>query len=104
MIGLLKPVLAAATAVAIGIRQRARNAQNKTYRVGVSLPEAQNPFYVQLGSSAVATLKQRGIEATLLSANSDVNEQINNINDLVASKVDADPDVAARYRRTGASG
>ena len=88
MIGLLKPVLAAA-ALLLSVSVSDAQAQNKTYRVGVSLPEAQNPFYVQLGSSAVATLKQRGIEATMLSANSDVNEQINNINDLVASKVDA---------------
>ena len=64
-------------------------AQDKKFKVGVSLPEAQNPFYVALGRSAVATFKERGIEATLLSANADVNEQINNINDLVASKVDA---------------
>jgi ribose transport system substrate-binding protein len=64
-------------------------AQTKTYTVGISLPEAQNPFYVLLGKSAVETLKQRGIEATLLSANADVNEQINNINDLTAKKVDA---------------
>lgn len=64
-------------------------AQTKTQTVGISLPEAQNPFYVQLGKSAVETFKQRGIEATLLSANADVNEQINNINDLVAKKVDA---------------
>lgn len=64
-------------------------AQTKTQTVGISLPEAQNPFYVQLGKSAVETFKQRGIEATLLSANADVNEQINNVNDLVAKKVDA---------------
>lgn len=64
-------------------------AQTKTYTVGISLPEAQNPFYIMLGKSAVETLKQRGIEATLLSANADVNEQINNINDLAAKKVDA---------------
>jgi ABC-type sugar transport system substrate-binding protein len=64
-------------------------AQDKKFKVGISLPEAQNPFYVALGRSAVATLKERGIDATLLSANADVNEQINNINDLVASKVDA---------------
>lgn len=64
-------------------------AQTRTYTVGISLPEAQNPFYVLLGKSAVDTFKQRGIEATLLSANADVNEQINNINDLAAKKVDA---------------
>jgi ABC-type sugar transport system substrate-binding protein len=58
-------------------------------RVGVSLPEAQNPFYVALGRSIVATFKDRGIDATLLSANADLNEQVNSINDLVASKVDA---------------
>ena len=62
--------------------------QDKKFRVGVSLPEAQNPFYVALGRSVVSTLKERGIDVTLLSANADVNEQINNINDLIASKVD----------------
>jgi ribose transport system substrate-binding protein len=64
-------------------------AQDRKFRVGVSLPEAQNPFYVILGRSIVGTFKDRGIDATLLSANADLNEQINNINDLVAAKVDA---------------
>jgi ribose transport system substrate-binding protein len=64
-------------------------AQDRKLRVGVSLPEAQNPFYVVLGRSIVGTFKDRGIDTTLLSANADLNEQINNINDLVAAKVDA---------------
>lgn len=88
MIRNLKPALAAAIMLTAASVSGAM-AQGKTYRVGISLPEAQNPFYIQLGNSAVATLKQRGLEATLLSANADVNEQINNVNDLVASKVDA---------------
>ena len=52
----LRPTLAAAimlTAVSTGFAF----AQGKTSRVGISLPEAQNPFYIQLGNSAVATLK-----------------------------------------------
>ncbi len=63
-------------------------AQDKKYKVGVSLPEAQNPFYVLMGKSIVKTLKGRGIEPLLLSANTDVNEQVSNVNDLIAAKVD----------------
>ena len=64
-------------------------AQAKQFKVGVSLPETQNPFYVLLGKSIVGTFKDNGIEATLLAANSDVNEQVSQINDLIAAKVDA---------------
>ena len=49
------------------------SAELTKFRVGISLPEAQNPFYVALGRSAVAQFKERGIDATLLSANADVN-------------------------------
>ncbi len=64
-------------------------AQEKKFRVGVSIPEAQNPFYIQVGRSIVDTLKERGIEPILVSANADVAEQINNIGDLIAAKVDS---------------
>lgn len=64
-------------------------AQDKKFKVGVSLPESQNPFYVAMSKSIVKTLDANGIEATLLMANSDVNEQVSQINDLIASKVDA---------------
>jgi ribose transport system substrate-binding protein len=64
-------------------------AQAKQFKVGASLPETQNPFYVALGKSIVQTFKDNGIDATLLAANSDVNEQVSQINDLVAAKVDA---------------
>ena len=64
-------------------------AQDKQFKVGVSLPETQNPFYVLLGKSIMQTFKENGIEATLLAANSDVNEQVSQINDLIAAKVDA---------------
>lgn len=67
----------------------ALQAQTSKFRVGVSLPEAQNPFYVALGRSIEETLKKAGYGVTILSANADVNEQVSNINDLVASKVDA---------------
>lgn len=63
-------------------------AQDKKFKVGVSLPEAQNPFYVLMGKSIVKTLEGHGIEALLLSANADVNEQVSNVNDLIAAKVD----------------
>jgi ribose transport system substrate-binding protein len=64
-------------------------AQAKTFKVGVSLPESQNPFYVAMGNSIVKTFKDAGVEVTLLLANSDVNEQVSQINDLIAAKVDA---------------
>lgn len=79
----LLSVAAAALALAMS------TASAEALRVGISSPEAQNPFYVALANAAVETFKKRGIEPILLSANSDVNEQINNVNDLVASKVDA---------------
>lgn len=64
-------------------------AADKKFLVGVSLPEAQNPFYVAMGKSIVKTFNDRGIQANLLAANSDVNEQVSNVNDLIAAKVDA---------------
>lgn len=64
-------------------------AQAKPLKVGVSLPEAQNPFYIAMSKSIAETLKANGIEATVLLSNSNVNEQVSNINDLIASKVDA---------------
>ena len=64
-------------------------AQAKPFKVGVSLPESQNPFYVVMGNSISKTLKEAGMDVTLLLANSDVNEQVSQINDLIAAKVDA---------------
>ncbi len=64
-------------------------AQGRRFKVGVSLPEAQNPFYVAMGRAIVQKFKDLQIDVTLLSANADVNEQVNNIGDLVAAKVDA---------------
>ena len=64
-------------------------AQDKKFKVGVSLPELQNPFYVAMSKSIMKTFDANGIEATLLMANSDVNEQVSQINDLIAAKVDA---------------
>lgn len=61
----------------------------KRFKVGVSLPEAQNPFYVQMARAIQQEFRDQQMDVNLLSANADVNEQINNINDLVASKVDA---------------
>jgi ribose transport system substrate-binding protein len=78
-----------AAALFVSLCAAGASAQTKQLRVGISSPESQNPFYVQMTNSAVATFKARGIEPILLSANADVNEQISNINDLVAAKVDA---------------
>lgn len=61
----------------------------KRFRVGISSPEAQNPFHRLLSRSIEEALKQRQIEPMLLSANADVNEQVNNVSDLIAAKVDA---------------
>ena len=65
------------------------SAQDKKFKVGISLPESQNPFYVAMSKSIVKTFEANGIEATLLMANSDVNEQVSQINDLIAAKVNA---------------
>jgi ABC-type sugar transport system substrate-binding protein len=90
-----RPLLLAALTVlsglvlsAVGISDESL-AQAKQFKVGVSMPETQNPFYVALGKSITQTFKENGIDATLLAANSDVNEQVSQINDLVAAKVDA---------------
>lgn len=64
-------------------------AQSRRFKVGVSLPEAQNPFYVQMARAIQQEFRDQQMDVTLLSANADVNEQINNINDLVVAKVDA---------------
>lgn len=64
-------------------------AQAKPFKVGVSLPESQNPFYVAMANSISKTFKDNGVDVTLLLANSDVNEQVSQINDLIAAKVDA---------------
>ena len=85
----MKKMFLNAAVVALGVMALTPSASAQTLRVGISSPESQNPFYIQMMESVVATLKGRGIEPLLLSANADVNEQINNINDLVASKVDA---------------
>jgi ribose transport system substrate-binding protein len=64
-------------------------AQDKKFKVGVSLPEAQNPFYIAMGNSIKKTFEEAGIEVNLLLAKDDVNEQVSQINDLIAAKVDA---------------
>lgn len=85
-----RSILAGAAALALAaVMGLAAEAADKKLKIGVSLPEAQNPFYVAMGKSIVATLDKRGIEAILLSANADVNEQVSNIQDLIAAKVDA---------------
>jgi ribose transport system substrate-binding protein len=84
-----KWLFAIAAAMLLGAGGVDAQAQDKKFRVGISLPEAQNPFYVAMGRSIVDAFKARNIEPILLSANADVNEQVNNINDLVAAKVDA---------------
>lgn len=85
----MRKTLAKFTMAMVGLLALAPATWAQTLRVGISSPESQNAFYVQMMDSVVATFKQRGITPVLLSANADVNEQINNLNDLVASKVDA---------------
>src|ERR1043166_4247064 len=65
------------------------SAQDKKFKVGVSLPEAQNPFYIAMGNSIKKTFEEAGVEVNLLLAKDDVNEQVSQINDLIAAKVDA---------------
>ncbi len=64
------------------------HAQRKL-KIGISMPEAQNSFFNALGKALVDTIREAGADAVLLAANGDANEQINNINDLVAQRVDA---------------
>jgi len=85
----LKSMLLAVGVSFLGVSSVITTSAAETFRVGISSPEAQNAFYVQMMDATVAAFKARGIEPMLLSANADVNEQINNINDLVAAKVDA---------------
>jgi ABC-type sugar transport system substrate-binding protein len=86
---MLKTVLAALAATTVLCAMPAAAQTKRPLRVGISSPEANNPFHVALARSIAATLKERQIEPLLLSANADVNTQINNIGDLVAAKVDA---------------
>lgn len=58
-------------------------------KIGISMPESQNSFFNALGKSLVDNLRAAGADPVLLAANGDANEQINNINDLVAQQVDA---------------
>ncbi|MGZ5183844.1 MAG: ABC transporter substrate-binding protein [Caldimonas sp.] len=85
---MMKPLFAVLLALCSTICEPAL-AQARPLRVGISSPEANNPFHIALSRSIVETLKARQIDAILLSANADVNEQINNLDDLVAAKVDA---------------
>lgn len=85
---MLKQLLAAVLVASFAVSP-AQAQTGRTLRVGISSPEAQNPFHVQLARSLVTSLKERGIDSLLLSANNDVNAQINNIGDLVAARVDA---------------
>lgn len=83
-IAIASTTAATAAAVAPGAA-----AQTRTFRVGISSPEANNPFHVALSRSIAATLRERQIEPLLLSADADVAAQVNNIGDLISSKVDA---------------
>lgn len=81
-------VTAAGSAGALSLASPVALGQQRL-RVGVSLPEAQNPFYVAMARAIQQQFRDSGVDVTLLSANADVNEQINNIQDLVVAKVDA---------------
>jgi ribose transport system substrate-binding protein len=86
---MLKQFLAACALFASFAVPPAHAQAGKPLKVGISSPESNNPFHVALARSIAATLKERGIDSLLLSANADVNAQINNIGDLVSAKVDA---------------
>ena len=84
--------MAAAAALGIVLGHAAPGgalAQAKKFKVGISLPDAQNPFYVAMSKSIMKTFAENGMDATLLMAYADVNEQVSQIDDLVAAKVDA---------------
>ncbi|MEI6301236.1 MAG: ABC transporter substrate-binding protein [Betaproteobacteria bacterium] len=84
-----KLILATGAALPLAFAGRFVHAQGRRFKVGVSLPEAQNPFYIAMGRSIVQAFGAQQMDVTLLSANADVNEQVNNINDLVVARVDA---------------
>lgn len=81
-------VVSAAAALALSGAAGQALAQRRL-KIGISMPEAQNSFFNALGKSLVDNLREAGADPVLLAANGDANEQINNINDLVAQQVDA---------------
>lgn len=81
-------ILTAALAVGIFLSTAPGALAAEKFKVGISLPEAQNPFYVLLGKVLKGSLEKRGIDAILLAADADVNRQISHVNDLIAAKVD----------------
>jgi ABC-type sugar transport system substrate-binding protein len=81
-------VLSAAAAVVLPGTMGQTLAQRRP-KIGISMPESQNSFFNALGKSLVDNLRAAGADPVLLAANGDANEQINNINDLVAQQVDA---------------
>lgn len=56
--------------------------------VGISVPEAQNPFYVAFADVMKEQLEADGHSVRMVSADSDVPEQIDGIDDLLAAGVD----------------
>lgn len=81
-------VLTVALAVGVFLATAPSAMAAEKHKVGISLPEAQNPFYVLLGKVLKKSLEKRGIDAILLAADADVNRQIGHVNDLIAAKVD----------------
>ena len=55
--------------------------------LGVSLASDTNPFYIAMRKGIEARAKELGWEVRVVSANEDVNAQVNGVQDLVAQKV-----------------
>jgi len=62
------------------------HAQKKV--VGLSLASDTNPFYIVMRNGVEARAKELGWEVRVVTANEDVNKQVNGVMDLVAQKVD----------------
>ena len=64
---------------------------SKTYRIGIAVPHLSNPHYIGQAYGYLDEAEQLGVQATLLEAGGYqyLDKQVSQIEDLVASKVDA---------------
>lgn len=79
--GLMAGALLAAGAVPAG-------AQTKEVTIGVALASDTNPFYIAMKRGIEARAKELGWKVRTVTANEVVAQQVNGIQDLIASKVD----------------
>jgi ribose transport system substrate-binding protein len=56
--------------------------------IGLSLASDTNPFYIAMRRGVEARIKELGFELRVVTANEDINAQVNGVLDLVAQKVD----------------